>query len=328
MVRRGLLGTATLLAALAAAPCPGGETGLSDVPAYLWHRGCAPTAGGMLLGYWDAHGYEDLIPGSNDWDTNQAAIEDAIASQEHVDDYWGSDDPPPHHPDNCVADFMETSRGSLGDGVTYLSKVDNGLRDYLAWKDYPEVSSYNVGFWSGFWDVLVQEIDQGRPLLLYVDSGSDGLADHFITAVGYDDTGGAQRYLAYNTYDRQVHTHEASQVAPGQLYGIHSATLVTLSVPGDANRDGRVGDEDFSTVLSNWGQGSSGWTDGDFSGDGYVGDGDFSRLVGHWGEDLTAGAIDGMSTGGARLPEPATLGLMAAGLALVGWTRRRRRKRT
>jgi len=33
---------------------------ISGVPAYLWRCGCAPTAAGMVLGYWDGHGYPNF----------------------------------------------------------------------------------------------------------------------------------------------------------------------------------------------------------------------------------------------------------------------------
>ena len=33
------------------------------VPAYMWRDGCAPTSTGMVLGYWDGHGFPDLDPG-------------------------------------------------------------------------------------------------------------------------------------------------------------------------------------------------------------------------------------------------------------------------
>ncbi|MEA1945109.1 MAG: hypothetical protein U9N07_07250, partial [Euryarchaeota archaeon] len=33
---------------------------ISGVPAYLWRYGCAPTAAGMVLMYWDSHGYPNF----------------------------------------------------------------------------------------------------------------------------------------------------------------------------------------------------------------------------------------------------------------------------
>ena len=36
---------------------------IPNVPSYLWHRGCGPTCLGMILGYYDNIGYQDLLPG-------------------------------------------------------------------------------------------------------------------------------------------------------------------------------------------------------------------------------------------------------------------------
>ena len=36
---------------------------IPNVPSYLWHRGCGPTCLGMVVGYYDNLGYQDLIPG-------------------------------------------------------------------------------------------------------------------------------------------------------------------------------------------------------------------------------------------------------------------------
>ena len=65
---------------------------IPDVPSYLWYNGCGPTAAGMIVGYWDAHGYDNLIPGSNDWAANTQAIKDMIASPGHIRDYASSPD--------------------------------------------------------------------------------------------------------------------------------------------------------------------------------------------------------------------------------------------
>ncbi len=37
---------------------------LSGVPSYHWIYGCSPTAAGMLLGYYDSHGYPNLVEGA------------------------------------------------------------------------------------------------------------------------------------------------------------------------------------------------------------------------------------------------------------------------
>lgn len=70
-----------------------GEVLLSDVPAYIWHDGYAPTSLGMVLGYYDGHGFPDLIPGDASDQTANAAVDQAIAShgdsvdRSHWEDY-------------------------------------------------------------------------------------------------------------------------------------------------------------------------------------------------------------------------------------------------
>jgi len=148
----------------------GEECILTDVPTYYWYHGCTPTSGMMLLGYWDAHGYPSLIPGSNDWNTNQTIIKNAIASPGHISDYalydgvndYGWEDPYTDmseinpggtHVDDCLADFMGTSRskpilfgvwGGRTHGNTWATswlrllgpEAAEGLNDYATYKGY------------------------------------------------------------------------------------------------------------------------------------------------------------------------------------------------
>jgi len=73
-------------------------------------------------------------------------------------------------------------------------------------------------------------------------------------------------------------------------------------IPGDANLDGRVDDDDLSIVLAAW-TGARGagriWSLGDFDGNGSVSDADLSLLLAHW---------TGPPTG--PIPEPATVALL------------------
>jgi len=107
---------------------------LANAPDYAWWYGCAPTAAGMLMGYYDINGYgglnyDNLVPGGTaeletfsgqGW---SALANKAIASQGHVADFYktppgyggsGDDNPPPWHSFNSLADFMGTSQDSVG----------------------------------------------------------------------------------------------------------------------------------------------------------------------------------------------------------------------
>ena len=83
---------------------------------------------------------------------------------------------------------------------------------------------------------------------------------------------------------------------------------------GDANLDGAVDDDDLDVMRTHW-ETAGGWATADFNGDGLVAIGDLGMLSAYWG---LVGA-----TGASVTPEPASLALLAAGIAAV--VRRRRR---
>ena len=105
------------------------------VPAYLWHNGCGPTAVGMVVGYYDNLGWDDLVPGEIADDSPEAqqmiASHGSVDYPAHYEDYvlpqdGGLSTPsndksePPvgdEHASNSVADFMHASWSA--DGLLY-----------------------------------------------------------------------------------------------------------------------------------------------------------------------------------------------------------------
>jgi len=225
-----LIGVAALLCGLSLSAARG-DVAIPGVPFYPWYYGCGPTAGGMIIGYWDANGYGNLVPGSNDWATNQTAIETMIASAEHIADYWGTDADPPLHTDNSVADFMHTSRDPFADGDSPFSRQDDGLVGYSVYSGYVWATAANTTYiendlWDDgtYWNDLCAEIDANRPVELYVDKNADGTPDHFVAVYGYDDATG--QCIGYDPSDATGEKRfDFTPVAPGQAYGVRGSTF-------------------------------------------------------------------------------------------------------
>ncbi|HBO43664.1 MAG TPA: hypothetical protein DD670_06985 [Planctomycetaceae bacterium] len=89
-------------------------------------------------------------------------------------------------------------------------------------------------------------------------------------------------------------------------------TSLITPVPGDANRDGSVGEEDAKTLATHWGQ-SGDWEQGDFDNDGLINALDAAILAAHWGDHASR------EGNGVAVPEPSMLGmLMSLGLLASG----------
>lgn len=217
----------------------------SFVPYYGEQGGSAPTAAGMLVGYYDLQdAYGNLIEGDASMMT--AEVMAAIASPGHNADYasyggvydWidilptpdmSEIDPTGAHVDNCLADFMRTSRSVDGMlyGETLPQNIAPGIEAYFAYRGYSATAEYVP--WGEFtWASLVTEINAGRPVLLNVDAGMDGVGDTIITAIGYDMTthqyavGTGDPLLPYTWYDFQ-------SVSYNQVYGIAAAVTVHVA---------------------------------------------------------------------------------------------------
>lgn len=240
----------------------GAKSTIAGVPEYLWWYGCSPTAGGMLIAYWDNQpGYQNLVEGDVSW--QNPAAKNMVASSEHIADYWTNaphpnPDPDPNpagtHADNCIADFMHTSRSAEGtlDGGTAWQNIPIGLRDYAAWDD-PTTTLTNEHYVFNSWiewinypgnpepftfNDLQNEIDAAgisRPMELGL---LGGLGGHSIVALGYDDA-------AIHSFQIKVIT--SIDLSTGQITGTEDRT-----VPGILVND-TWSDHTFqSGALSRW----------------------------------------------------------------------------
>lgn len=224
---------------------------ISGVPAYLWHHGCGPTALGMVMGYYDAQGYPLLISG--DASSQTTAVDQAIASTEHYNDYASPEDSYPtllpdkselptgdEHVDNSIADYMLTSQSILGNyyGWSWSNDIPTAWQDYI----YFEHPTYSGIAWSQMqyyftFDSVVQNVNQNHPMVFLVDSNGDGYTDHFICAVGYKIEAGINYYGCYDTWDTNIHWYEYRAMSSSYAWGVYNSTMCRISNMAGVNEN-------------------------------------------------------------------------------------------
>jgi hypothetical protein len=227
-------------------PGPGAVI-LANVPAdYDWWNGCSPTAGGMLMGWWDEAGYE-VFPGNHrnlpptypNTSTLPANYTDArgiIAGWAHKEEgmahslTYGS---PFHHAPDSIADFILTY-----DGSTDRSDMAHGLETFAAWDDprtaaiesqrFSASTVYTFAGWS--YANYCAQIDAGRPVHLGLSSDKGG---HSVLGVGYNNTGGKENVVLLTTWHWGLQEWEwEDETVSGNGYSVYGATLMD-AVPGE-----------------------------------------------------------------------------------------------
>jgi hypothetical protein len=223
----------------------------------------------MLVGYYDAVLYSDLIEGVPYDQNANPNINETIASSGdgqytggggvivagtpgtgHIPDYALYDgyndyyDPGPYldmsdinpagaHADDCIADFLLTGRSSesLTMGATFSSDIELGIEDFFTYMTYAATATPHD--WGAFtWGQFKDEIDSDRPVVVGVDADGDGLADHAVLAVGYDDT--TNKYKVHTTWADVILTPEDESQGwfdfgpVGAEYGISDVVFVTV----------------------------------------------------------------------------------------------------
>jgi hypothetical protein len=238
---------------------------LLPVPAYLWRHGCGPTALGMVVGYYDAQGFSDLVPGPASSQTGP--VNQVIASggdkgnpyppgsEQHFEDYATPlDDTTPTmltddalakgrtpHASNSLADFMQTSFSERDNRYGWSWSNDMGP----AWTGYVQLANpsytanyqeYRYVYGEMTWAVLTAEIDAGHPMVILVDSDGNGSTDHFVPVIGYR-TSPSQQYASWDTWSNDTVRWEnfrgMAVGAPWGMWGGWSFQLTGAVPPGE-----------------------------------------------------------------------------------------------
>jgi hypothetical protein len=230
---------------------------IQAVPAYDDYWGTGPTAGMMVIAYWDAHGYPDLIPG--DAGVQTPAVDTLIASQEHIADYANPLDRPAAilpdayitagrkpHPDNSLADLMGTSQseilnptgynsdGWMWFGVERWMQAHNGPQLDVC---YGQACDTRLDLLDGskplgdIYARVTSSLDLGDPVVAVTAAHDQNTpSDDFVVVVGY--LPGSPAQLAYLDPKDPTHT-------------LHWRHFVPANAPGSPAEE----DDGFEAVL-------------------------------------------------------------------------------
>ncbi|MFT3786430.1 MAG: hypothetical protein QM770_09720 [Tepidisphaeraceae bacterium] len=141
--------------------------------------------------------------------------------------------------------------------------------------------------------------------------------------------GDAMRLLTAPSVAGHFDTIDNVQFAAGKALAVtYAANGVDLTIarPGDTNLDATVNFTDLLTLAASYGTPSGGtWATGDFNGDGVTNFTDLLTLASAYGTPVNASFASDWALAQSLVPEPATLGMAFASMAMMG--RRVRRER-
>ena len=204
---------------------------LSGPGDYDWWYGCSPTSAGMVMGYYDARGYSNLVPGGNaensTFGTGPYLANNAIASSGHINDFYsglaplvgyglsGDDVAAPWHSFDCLADFMGTSQDAYENpnGSTYFYLYSNGAPLTAS-----QIYGYGLSDFSGMYGI--------GEYIRYAGYDTSVLYNQYIDALGLDYGFTFAQYMAEIDAGRPVLIHVNGHSMYG--YGYDSATTSVL----------------------------------------------------------------------------------------------------
>jgi len=235
-----------------------GSLVLEGMPTYIWLHGCAPTAAAMFLAYYDAHGFPYLFPGDagvipmgrEETHYLDPRTESTIASPEHYANYslpmdsgyWIMADRSTlggAHEDNSVADYLRTSWSALmlSYGSTWPENLISGIKAFVldrhpeAVVESSDLLAVTVDNLEESFELIVAEIQAGRPLIGSADSDGDGRIDHAIPIIGYHRAKSGNLVVCHDGWFHEPRTMEFRQVTVGFPFGIQALITFRIEAP-------------------------------------------------------------------------------------------------
>jgi len=135
------------------------------------------------------------------------------------------------HTDNCIADWMETSRSTDNNyyGWSWSNDICPAFDDYVNSKGASYIPHSQEISWSSFsWAQLVNNIEDGKPLVFLVDSNGDGDTDHFVPIIGYRDTYGYQEYACWDTWNLNIRWERFRAMSSSYSWGVSRAYTFSI----------------------------------------------------------------------------------------------------
>ena len=162
------------------------------------------------------------------------------------------------HTDNCIADYMHTSKSTFDNyyGWAWSDDIGSAFDDYVQQQN----SNYSVEFQDYYfyngtlnWSILTSEIDLGRPMVFLVDTDGNDTTDHFVTVIDYRTHGPNNEYGCWDTWDdKKIHWEDFNQMSAGVPWGIWGAWKFVFITPVPVELTKFAAYADGDKVILNW----------------------------------------------------------------------------
>ncbi|MCF8371343.1 MAG: T9SS type A sorting domain-containing protein [Bacteroidales bacterium] len=185
----------------------------SEMPYLDWSFGCSPTAGGMILGYWDNYTKYSIYNYGNlskyhyqRYDPVQAETDYNVSTAQHACYLYMGTDPSDGN----------TDEDDIGPGIAAAANSTNcGSYSFSQWTS----SSYSVGGNTSKLNLFKGEIDNSRPCITSIPG-------HSVAAIGYETIGSNTMMRVHNTWNSGIDDHwnytqidRLIFITPGGQYG-------------------------------------------------------------------------------------------------------------